>query len=205
MDPDRPDSQLDRLLGDKPDLGVSEREAIEEKLFAKLDLQAGSAPAPSRWRWLWAVGAVGAASLAAVLLMRQPPPTEELTPRGAPALKPSFAAACIANQEVVPCARGTKLAFELTPQGYPYFAAVIEAPNGKTLWAYPRGDDGFSLDLRNAANGIVNDALLLDGPPGTYVVHGLFSREPLNKRGVREAMTRGTPGVELSDQQVTLP
>ena len=203
MDPDRTDSQLDRLLGGKPDLGVSEREAIEEKLFEKLGPQ--TAAAPSRWRWLWAVGSVGAVTLAAFMLMPRAETIEELTPRGTAVVKPSFAVACIANQEEVPCARGTKLAFELTPQGYPFFSAVIEAPNGKTLWAYPRGDDGLSLDLRTAANGIVSDALLLDGPPGTYVVHGLFSNQPLNKGGVRQAMTTGTQGVELSEQQVTLP
>src|SRR5262245_12685440 len=124
------DAELDRLLGGKPDLSVTEREAL---LGAVLDR---AQPRPRRSaRWLiGGFAAVAAVALAAVVVVPDPQP--DLTPRGG-AITPSLTLSCLVDGRVAPCARGAKLVFELAPAGHSAFAAVAEAPDGSTLWLFP--------------------------------------------------------------------
>ncbi len=76
--PDLRDEQLDRLLGARPDLGVSERERVESQVLERT-AQFDRAEAPQRgWRWLTKVGglvALATALLVVLVARRAPMPT----------------------------------------------------------------------------------------------------------------------------------
>lgn len=182
MDQQRPtDEQLDRLLGGRAHLGVSEREQVLERVLAR---SAASPPRRVSRPWLWAVG-LAAASVIAIVVWK--PAEPDLVARGQPT-RPSLTLSCLVDGQVAPCARGAKLAFQVTPGSYSSFAAIAEAPDGTTLWLYPSTEPGRSVDLTGlGASGVIPEAVVLDGPPGEYVVTGLFTTRPLTRTELREA------------------
>ena len=144
-----------------------------------------------------AVGA-GVIAVAVFLAVTQRAPQ----PRG---LKPNFAVGCAIDDLVVECVQGAKLVIELAPNGYEHFAAVMVHPSGTEQWIYPRAEGGSSLDLRSvASNGVVNDAIKLDGPPGEYLVKGVFSHTSIDRAAAKEAMAQAD-SFEASTVKVNLP
>lgn len=142
--------------------------------------------------------AAGLVSVAVFLTLTQKPPE----PRG---LKPNFAVGCAIDDVVVECVQGAKLVIELAPNGYAHFAAVMVHPSGTEQWVYPRAEGGSSLDLRSvASNGVMNDAIKLDGPPGEYLVKGVFAHTPLDRAAAKEAL-RETDSFEASTVKINLP
>ncbi len=120
-------------------------------------------------------------------------------------LKPNFAVGCAIDDVVVECVQGAKLVFELAPNGYEHFAAVMVNPAGAEQWVYPRAEGGSSLDLRSvASNGVLNDSLKLDGPPGEYLVHGVFAHEAMGRATAKSALA-DTDSFEVSTVRIHLP
>lgn len=147
------------------------------------------------------IGVAVAAAVVAVavtLVVTQKPPE----PRG---LKPNFAVGCAIDDVVVECVQGAKLVIELAPNGYEHFAAVMVHPSGTEQWIYPRAEGGSSLDLRSvASNGVMNDAIKLDGPPGEYLVKGAFAHAPMDRATAKEAVAQ-TDSFEASTVKINLP
>ncbi len=108
-----------------------------------------------------------------------------MTARGGP-LKPSLGASCLVDGVKAPCVKGAKLVFQLDARGYRGFAAVVETPTGETLWVAPRAGQTHGLDTRTLEpSGLVADAMVLDGPPGVYVIHAVFSPAVLTQDEAR--------------------
>lgn len=170
------DAQLDRLLGGSPDLGVGEKEAILTEVLART-----AAPVPV-WKrplsWLALAGTVAAAVL--VVVLTRPPPEDEFTPRGTP-LASSFTASCVSGA----CKPGDKLALSVEPRDRGSLALVAETPDGTTVWVFPRTSEGVSLTV---SAGPLSDALVLDGPPGAWVLHAVFTARPLTREEVKSAL-----------------
>lgn len=174
------DDRLDRLLGDSRELGVTER---EDMLAAVLER---TAPARPRFLPWLALAAATALATVIVVLVRQPI-DDELTPRGNK-LAASFTLSCLVNGAAAPCEVGAKLAFGVAPRGYRSFAAVAEAPDGTTVWLFPHSIDVSAL----GPGGVIEEAVLIDGPRGTWVVHGVFGPRPFSRDELRAAIADPT-------------
>jgi hypothetical protein len=198
------DEALDRLLGNRPALGLTEREAVRSRVLSSTSV---SPARPAPWRWL----AVGAASLAAagvvLLIVRGPGRVDdELTARGAPP-RPHFSVSCLVEGHPAPCRPGAKLVFALEPRGFEAFAAVAEAPDGTTVWLFPARDGETAADAtRLLPGGLLDQVVTLDGPPGGYVVYGVFSHRRLDRDDVRRAlMSDGGTDEVIAVQRVDAP
>lgn len=184
------DAHLDRLLGGKPDLGVSEREQVLERVLKRT----APIPSPVRSRWLlvrWAL-AMGVVVAIAVPVISQldSDGREELTARGGGTpSRPSFSLSCLNDGRPGPCLRGSKLVFEVAPAGFRAFAAVAEGPEGSTIWYFPRSGQSTSVDVSTLGKrGVLSEAVVLDDSPGQYLVHGLFTHRALTREEIREVL-----------------
>jgi hypothetical protein len=191
---------LDRLLGGRAHLSVTEREAMLEQVLQR---------APGRRRRALTLGWVAAAcaTLAAVLVWVGPLRSDdELTARGGP-LQPSFSVTCVADGRATQCRAGARLAFEVSPRGFAAFAAVAEAPDGTTVWLFPSHGATHSVELRGDGGTVtLPEAVELDGPPGDYTIHALFSQRPLSRDELRTAFQHAPPGDErVVTLRVNLP
>jgi hypothetical protein len=183
------DAKIDRILGGKDRLAVTEKEAILEQVLGR------TLPAPARARPFflpaWAWGALGLLLLSPVVYLIARPAAPEFTARGGSS-GPGFSISCLqADGQVAACAQGGRMVFKLAPSGFMAFAAVAEAPDGTTLWYFPGGERTHGLDLHAlVSSGLLQEAIEIgdDHPPGEYVVHGLFSATPLSRDEVREAL-----------------
>lgn len=185
------DSEIDRLLGGKPDLGVSEREAMLEHVLNRV--------APERssiftWPRILSVASVGVAAIAAVVLVFPLAPTKpDYTPRGG-ALVPTLTASCLDAGAVAPCRPQSKLAIQVEGNGYKAVGVVAETPDGTTLWLYPAGPNDKSLELSQLAQGAtLPDALVLEGA-GEYVLHAVFTQAPATRDEIRKSLLKPEAG-----------
>src|SRR5262245_17724351 len=139
-------SKIDRLLGNRPHLGVGEKEATFERIWARTAPSA----APSRLRWVWA--ALAPVALASIVAIIWASPSG-FASRAAPAT-PGLSRACVdASDRPIPCVTGGRLVFSLEPAGSKAFGALALAPDGRTLWYFPAQDDGTSLALAGRLRG----------------------------------------------------
>jgi hypothetical protein len=144
------------------------------------------------------VGALVAIGVGVMVASQQPE-----VPPGPP---PDFDVGCAVDDVVVECVQGVKLVFSLAPNGYEHFAAVIDLPTGAQQWVYPRAEAGSSLDLRSvASNGVMNDALKLEGGAGDYVVHGTFAHAPMDRESAQQALSQPTPQYPTKAVTIHLP
>lgn len=187
------DFELDRLLADRDRLSVREKEQILDRVLAQV-ARTEVAPARRRWRMTrWAFAAL-------VLMLAVPPALllwrsrhgPEFTVRGGLEVAPAIEPFCLgANGGDGICAQGDKLFFKLSAGRFHAFAAVALAPDGKTFWYFPNDALATSMDLaRSKQPGILDQAITLDDrhPPGDYTLYGVFSKEPLTKEQVRQAI-----------------
>jgi hypothetical protein len=196
------DAQLDRLLGNRPSFGVTERESVLARV-----LEASAEPSYRRapaWWWLLRAGATAAAAVALVFALSPRRAEDEFAARGA-ALRPSFSLSCLVDGQPGPCRRGSKLVFELRPERFESFAAVAEGPDGTTLWLFPSGAENASADVTHlGSRGVLEEAVTLD-VAGEYVVYGLFSHERLDRDSIRRALSYGGVDGAIAVQRVSAP
>jgi hypothetical protein len=109
-----------------------------------------------------------------------------------PREKPSFSASCLSlGGGAGPCVPGGRILFHLKPAGFDSFSALAESPEGKTVWFFPGDDRPTSISLSGLpASGTPREASVIpgDSTAGEYVLRGVFSRAPLEKDAVREAL-----------------
>lgn len=192
-------SEIDRLLGGRAHLSVTEREAMLERVLEN------HAPERPRARWLLRWGVALAALVVATVYVGRSSLEVDLVARGA-TLRPSFTVACVTEGQAGRCQRGAKLAFAVSPRGYRAFAAVAEAPDGTTLWLYPSEEQGRSVALSSPDGGPITleNAVLMDGPAGAYVIHALFSPRALVREEIRSALLQPSSDYVVVQQQVEL-
>lgn len=200
---DPTDAQLDRLLGDSPELGVSEREAMLESILTRTTV---SPPLSAFGRLRWLVAGTALVVFPALYFAVLRGEGEQLVARGA-AFRPSFSMSCIVEGRAAPCQRGGKLVFLVAPAGFEAFAAIARTPDGTTLWLFPSAVDASSVDVRRlGSGGALDEAVLLDGQPGAYVVQGIFSHAPLSRDAVRAALLDPlAAGVTVTSQRFEVP
>lgn len=180
------DSEIDRLLGGKPDLGVSEREAMLEHVLRRV---APERPSLLTWPRILSAAAVGIAALCAVVLvypfMGLKP---DYTPRGE-ALRPTLTVSCLEAGAVAPCRPQSKLAIQVDGSAYKAVGVVAETPDGTTLWLYP-GPNDRTFDLRQLAQGAALPEALVLGDAGEYVLHAVFTQAPVTRDEVRKMLLK---------------
>lgn len=196
------DAQLDRLLGNRPSFGVTEREAVLSRV-----LEASAVPSDRRapaWWWLLGAGSTAAVAVALVFALSPRRAEDEFAARGT-ALRPSFSLSCLVDGQPGPCRRGSRLVFELRPGHFESFAAVAEGPDGTTLWLFPSGTEEASVDVTHlGSRGVLGQAVTLD-VPGEYVIYGLFTHERLSRDSIRRALSDGGVDGAIAVQRVSAP
>lgn len=184
------DEELDRLLGGHPELAVTEKEALFERIFERTQATGETGTRPI-WRWAFAFAAALLLLVPAVYFSSRRTETE-FAVRGE-TLAPTFSVSCIADGHPAPCTQGAKLVFQVKPSGWVAFAALAEGPDGSTVWFFPTGEQ-LSVDLQRIdASGVLELAPVIDGPSGNYTLHGVFSKRPLTQAEVRAALSGPAP------------
>jgi hypothetical protein len=106
--------------------------------------------------------------------------------------RPSFSASCLSlGGGPGPCVPGGRIVFHLKPAGFDSFSALAETPEGRTVWFFPGDDRPTSISLSGLpASGTPREVAVIpgDSTAGEYVLRGVFSRAPLEKDAVREAL-----------------
>jgi hypothetical protein len=186
------DAQLKRLLSRKDEPSAPELEEVFESVMAKVSAPEARSRIPIFGRrfllaavpmLLLLVGAPVAYSL----LTR---PSSRFVSRGSGEALSDFAATCLGDGPGE-CTLGHKMTFRLSSNaGWAFLAVVAQGPAG-TVWYFPGGDRGTSVEIRDVPPGGVMPQGVLVGPehvPGEYEVFGVFSSSPLNRDAVRSAI-----------------
>ena len=185
------DSEIDRLLGGKPDLGVNEREEMLEQILTRV---APERPSMFTWPRLLSAAALGAAAIAAVILVYPQTPVESaFTPRGG-SVSPTMTTTCLQAGVVGPCRPQSKLAIQVAGNGYKAVGVVAEAPDGTTLWLYPVTATDKSLDLSELSQSSALPEALVLGEVGEYVLHAVFTQAPATRDEIREVLLKPKAG-----------
>ena len=194
------DEELERLLGGKRWLGVSRRDAVLEQVLAR------TSPRPKVRLWAALAAGLGVAATAVLLMLFRPTPEPEFATRGS-TLRPSFTFSCVEDGHPAPCTRGASVVFDVRPAGFGAFGAVMETPDGATVWIFPSGARSESIDLHALGeHGVLPEGLKLEGPAGGYVIHAVFSQAPLNKDALRRALQDpASTDVFTQSQRLELP
>ena len=125
--------------------------------------------------------------------------SQEFTPKGDPLKKPTFRVSCLAASGALgPCAPGSTMVFRISPAGFSSFASFAQAPDGKTIWYFPgeAQTTGQSLLGLHSSGVLANGVSIGDGyTPGTYLIHGIFSKSPLTKDQVKDEVRQALSAV----------
>jgi hypothetical protein len=119
---------------------------------------------------------------------------------------PSFQPSCLSlGGSPGPCVPGGRIVFRVEPAGYGAFSALAETPEGNTVWYFPGADRPDSVDLQNLPKtGVLGQVAVVpaDSVAGEYVLHGVFSRVPLGKDEIREALSTGRPDATALERRI---
>jgi hypothetical protein len=186
-----------RLLAGRDRLGRIEKDAILAKVLADV------APAPKRAWWWFALPALAAAALIALLVIPRGAKDDEFTAKGKGVAAASFTPTCGAS----PCARGGKLLFDLHgTTGYRFFSAFGRDTSGNVIWYVTARE----LD-RALTDGVLDESVLLgdEHAPGTYRVYGVLSQTPLDRDGIKALFDDTgrileTPNVEVVEKELEI-
>ena len=181
------DPVIPRLLAGHDRLSRVEKDDILDAVLA------GVSPPQRRVRWWMALvpAAMAMVAILAIAPWRSSAPTSELAARGGSEPFAVFQPTCTDG-----CEAGHKILFDLHgTSGYRYFAAFSKRPDGTVLWYFPDAGRSSSIDLvMQPESGVLDRSILLgaDHPPGTYRLHGVFSREPLTREMIRAGFDETT-------------
>lgn len=187
------DRELARLLSGRDEPSILEKEALFERIVAKVE-----PPRQSRFRLPWlgaSVAAAGAvAAVVALLVVRSrglddQHPSEFLA-RGTQA-NAGLELACIEQEKPSACRTGAKLTFWVSaPPDAPHFAAFGRRPDGAIVWYVP-DPGGRSLRVEPGTSpALLDTAVLLDDTHGAgpVTVFGVFSASPLSRSELKAAL-----------------
>lgn len=201
MDPDYErdeDRAVARLLSGRGSLSRPEHESIAA---AVLQATAAEAPkaTPTRWWWPAGIAAVLAVGLALWLVPPSNPPETgpDFVARGA-AEGPQLELRCEPA-----CRPGAHVVLEVADaEDYGHVAVFAFREDGVAIWYAPASEDGHSAAVPGGARGLLPFRIDLDDahPAGRYEVVALFSREPLDRDGIRSAYEARPEGVVVVER-----
>lgn len=198
MTRDESDRRLGRLLAGRDQPSVLEREAAFDQIVEAV------APAPRSAWWPKVAIAFGAsAALAAAFVLV--PRTDEFGTKGPGAA--SFRVHCVKASKPAPCTPNSKLLVQVTaPTKRPHFGLLAVRSDETAIWYMPE-ETGVTSKVAPGAEVLLRDGFVLNGaqhPPGSYVVHGIFSAKPLDRAAIRSAFDDPPDDVELVQRPLTI-